>query len=79
MYKRTQAAENGHHNVCVVLIERNCCSLLAVNNQQLTAADLAENFGYSSLANELRLRSNPSLLQKATVVRLVIKKRNVPR
>ncbi|CAF0842356.1 unnamed protein product [Adineta steineri] len=73
------AAENGHHNVCVVLIERNCCSLLAVNNQQLTAADLAENSGYSSLANELRLRSNPSLLQKATVVRLVIKKRNVPR
>ncbi|UJR24617.1 hypothetical protein I4U23_005992 [Adineta vaga] len=74
-----KAAGNGHQSICAILIERGCCSLTTVNNQQLTAADLAENSGYISLANELRLRGNSSLLQKATIVRLVIKKRNVPR
>jgi hypothetical protein len=58
--------------------------LTSVNHEQLTPADLAETAGYPSLANELRLRANAPLsssirLQKATVVRLVIKKRNVQR
>jgi hypothetical protein len=63
------------------LIERGCCSLTAVNCQQLTAAELADNSGYPSLANELRLREKSSIIQleKASIVRLVIKKRNVPR
>lgn len=75
-----QAAENGHQRVCAIFIERGCCSLSAVNIQQLTAADLAENAGYPSLANELRLRADSLIkLEKASVVRLVIKKRNVPR
>ncbi len=76
-----QAAENGHQSVCAILIERGCCSLTAVNTEQLTPADLAENSGYPSLANELRLRAKSSLIQleKASIVRLVIKKRNVPR
>ncbi len=51
-----------------------------MNVQQLTAADLSENAGYPSLANELRLRADSLIkLEKASVVRLVIKKRNVPR
>lgn len=47
----------------------------------MTAADLAQQFGYSSLADELRLNAKPAVIQveSATVVRLVIKKRNVPR
>ncbi len=63
------------------MIERGCCSLTAVNCQQLTAAELADNSGYPSLANELRLREKSSIIQleKASIVRLVIKKRNVPR
>lgn len=51
-----------------------------LNHQQLTPADLAENAGYPSLANELRLRANSIIqLEKASIVRLVIKKRNVQR
>ena len=63
-----------------MFIERGCCSLTAANLQGLTAIDLAENAGYPSLANELRLRVDALIkLEKASVVRLVIKKRNVPR
>lgn len=53
-----------------------------MNKQRLTPGDLAEKFGYISLANELQLRRNSSTLiqlEKAKVVRLVIKKRNVQR
>ena len=80
-----QAAENGHRNVCAIFVERGLCSLAAMNHDQLRAADLAHNAGHLSLANELGLRARTSLLttdiqlEKATVVRLVIKKRNVPR
>lgn len=51
-----------------------------MNHHRLTAADLADHAGFHSLANQLRLRAN-SLIQipKASIVRLVIKKRNVPR
>lgn len=59
------------------------------NNEKLTPADLADRSGFPSLANELRLRMNspPSSspndqsiqLHNATVVRLVVKKRNVQR
>ncbi|CAF3843674.1 unnamed protein product [Rotaria sordida] len=75
-----QAAKHGHRNVCSILIERGYCSLTSVNCEQLTAADLAENSGYPSLANEFRRDVNSSSIQveKATIVRLVIKKRNVP-
>ncbi|CAF4401138.1 unnamed protein product [Rotaria magnacalcarata] len=75
------AAKHGHQNACIVLIERGGCSLTAVNGEHLTAADLAANSGYIALANELRLDVNPATIQveKATVVRLVIKKKNVAR
>ncbi|CAF1198500.1 unnamed protein product [Adineta ricciae] len=74
-----KAAENGHQSACAILVEGTCSSVNSVNNRQLTAADLAANSDHLSLANELHLRGNSSLLQKATVVRLVIKKRNVQR
>ncbi|CAF1606095.1 unnamed protein product, partial [Adineta ricciae] len=75
-----------------VLIERAGCSVTTRNNAQLTAIDLAEQYGFQNLAHDLRLRENPSLfsqksssnsrpihLEKATVVRLVVKKRNIAR
>ncbi|CAF4310400.1 unnamed protein product [Rotaria socialis] len=75
------AAKYGQQNACIILIERGGCSLTAVNGEHLTAADLAANSGYIALANELRLGANPATIQveKATVVRLVIKKKNVTR
>ncbi|CAF1313843.1 unnamed protein product [Rotaria sp. Silwood1] len=74
------AAQHGHRHACSILIERGGCSLTSVNCEQLTAADLAKNSGYLLLANELRRDVNSSSVQieKATIVRLVIKKRNVP-
>jgi hypothetical protein len=62
-----------------------------VNSSQLTPADLANRYGFPSLANELRLHINPSSssssstmnkqihLENATIVRLVVKRRNVNR
>lgn len=60
-----------------------------LNNNKLTPADLADRFGFPSLANELRLHMNsptvssnsnqPIQLNNATIVRLVVKKRNVQR
>ena len=65
------------------------------NNNKLTPADLADRYGFPSLANELRLHMNssssvvppksssnnsqPIQLNNATIVRLVVKKRNVQR
>lgn len=63
-----------------MFIERACCSLKRRNDQGLTPADLSDVFGYPSLANQLRLRENSIIqLEKASIVRLVIKKRNVKR
>ena len=75
-----------------MLIERAGCSVATRNNAQLTAIDLAEQYGFQNLAHDLRLRENSSLfsqksssnsrpihLEKATVVRLVVKKRNIAR
>ncbi|CAF1685853.1 unnamed protein product, partial [Adineta ricciae] len=53
------AAENGHQGVCAVLIERAGCSVTTRNNAQLTAIDLAEQYGFQNLAHDLRLRENP--------------------
>ena len=63
------------------------------NKLQLTPIDLADRYGFPALADELRLRANSSLslnensdpnsgkihVENATVVRLVVKKRNVKR
>lgn len=80
LFENAQAAEQGHQRVCAILIEKDSSLLNISNKQRLTPAHLAEQSGFPSLANELRLRAN-SLIQfsKASIVRLVIKKRNVPR
>lgn len=75
-----KAAKQGHQRVCAILIERDSSLLNIRNKQRLTPADLSDQFGFPSLANELRLRANSLIqLEKASIVRLVIKKRNVPR
>ncbi|UJR34238.1 hypothetical protein I4U23_021643 [Adineta vaga] len=86
------AAENGHQGACDILIERAGCLITTRNNAQLTAIDSAKQYGYRELAYYLRHRDNPSLfpekssknskkiqLENATVVRLVVKKRNISR
>ena len=74
-----------------MLIERGQCSVTLRNNDQLTPADLANHYGFPSLANELRLHIDSSSassssgiskkihLNNATVVRLIVKKKNVER
>ncbi|CAF0766231.1 unnamed protein product [Adineta steineri] len=86
------AAENGHQSICAILIERGGCSVITCNNSQLTPIDLANHYGFSSLANSLRLHEKSSLpsqnasanskkiqLENATIVRLVVKKPHVTR
>ncbi|CAF1311797.1 unnamed protein product [Rotaria sp. Silwood1] len=86
------AAENGQQGACAILIEHGYCSLTARNSSHLTPADLADHYGFPALANELRLHDNtPPVyensssvsqkiqLENATIVRLVVKKRNVER
>jgi len=54
--------------------------LTDVNHHRLTAADLADYAGFHSLGNQLRLTAkSPIQIENASIVRLVIKKRNVPR
>ncbi|CAF2053369.1 unnamed protein product [Rotaria magnacalcarata] len=86
------AAENGHQAACAILIERGSCSVTLRNSSQLTPVDLANQYGFPELANELRLRktslpyyensspvSSKIQLENATIIRLVVKKRNVER
>ncbi|CAF2992878.1 unnamed protein product, partial [Rotaria sp. Silwood2] len=86
------AAENGQQGACAILIERGYCSITLCNSSQLTPADLADHYGFPALANELRLHedsppiyensspiSQKIQLENATIVRLVVKKRNVER
>lgn len=74
------------------MIERGHCSVASSNSSQLTPADLADYYGFNALANQLRLHLNASpvyensspvsqkiQLENATIVRLVVKKRNVER
>ena len=73
-----------------MLIERGRCSVTLRNSDQLTPADLANHYGFPSLANQLQLHVDSSStsssgisqkiqLNNATIVRLVVKKRNVER
>lgn len=77
-----------------MLIERAHCSISKKNNSNLTAIDLAAFFGFPVLADQLRRQmdltkplesatsqSSADLIQltNATVVRLVVKKKNVGR
>ena len=74
------------------MINRTGCSVSQINQNGLTPIDLAERHGFPVVANELRLHQTSTVdsissrestdkihLSNATVVRLVVKKRNIQR
>jgi hypothetical protein len=70
--------------MCSILIDRTSCSISQKNHDQQTAMDLAEENGHRMLADELRHRlkydqsaEKQIQLENATIVRLVVKKRNI--